>query len=198
MKRIYQAAAALAVSTSLAFAVPAIANAAEWELDSSHSQIVFSYDHLGYSTTFGMFSGFEGTINFDPAKPEEASVSVEIPTESLITGWPARDQHFLTADFFDKDAAPLITFTSTSIEVTGENTANITGDLTMNNVTKPVVLETTFNGAREHPMQKKPWAGFNATATIKRSDWDMGQFAPFVSDEVGIQISIEASAAETS
>ncbi|MGB7432890.1 MAG: YceI family protein [Ahrensia sp.] len=185
-------AAALALTTGMAGALSAPAQAAEWVLDSSHSQIVFSYNHLGYSTTYGMFSGFTGEINFDPAKPEEASVSVEIPTESLITGWPARDQHFLTADFFDKDAAPAITFTSTNIEVTGENTANITGDLTLNNVTKPVVLATTFNKADEHPMAKKPWAGFDATTTIVRSEFDMGQFAPFVSDEVNLNISIEA------
>lgn len=195
-KRITSALAA----SSLLFAggFTTASNATKWKLDASHSQIIFSYNHLGYSTTYGMFSGFDGTINFDPENPTAASVNVEIPTESLITGWPQRDTHFLTADFFDKDAAPAITFTSTEIEVTGDNTANITGDLTMNNVTKPVVLETTFNGASEHPMQNKPWAGFDAKTTILRSDWDMGQFAPFVSDEVEIRISIEAEAAASS
>ncbi|MDZ7824227.1 MAG: YceI family protein [Ahrensia sp.] len=190
MKRFTSISATAALAATIMSATPSLA--ADWVLDSSHSQIVFSYNHLGFSTTYGMFSGFTGKISFDPAKPADASVSVEIPTASLITGWPARDQHFLTADFFDKDAAPAITFTSTSIEVTGENTANITGDLTLNNVTKPVVLATTFNGSKEHPMAKKPWAGFNATTTIMRSDFDMGQFAPFVSDEVNLQISVEA------
>ena len=191
MNRISRFAAALAVTTGLSAAATA-AQAADWVLDSSHSQIVFSYNHLGYSTTYGMFSGFTGAISFDPANPEAGSGSVEIPTESLITGWPERDGHFLTADFFDKDAAPMITFTSTAIEVTGDNTANITGDLTLNNVTKPVVLATTFNGTSEHPMAKKPWAGFDATTTIVRSDFDMGMFAPFVSDEVKLMISVEA------
>lgn len=186
--------AALAVASSLVIAAPA--QSADWVLDSSHSQVVFSYNHLGYSTTYGMFSGFSGQISFDPEKPEAGSVSVEIPTESLITGWDKRSEHFLSADFFDKDAAPLITFTSTAIEVTGDNTANITGDLTLNNVTKPVVLATTFNGTKEHPMAKKPWAGFDATTTIVRSEFDMGQFAPFVSDEVKLMISVEAMPAE--
>ncbi len=189
MKRI-SSIAAMTLATAIGLSAPA--KAADWTLDSSHSQIVFSYNHLGFSTTYGMFSGFTGNISFDPSKPEEGSVSVEIPTESLITGWPKRDAHLLSGDFFDKDTAPKITFQSTSIEVTGENTANITGDLTLNNVTKPVVLATTFNGTKEHPMAKKPWAGFDASTTIVRSDFDMGQFAPFVSDEVDLVISVEA------
>lgn len=196
MNSLTKTAAGMALAASVAATSIAAANAAEWALDSSHSQVVFSYDHLGYSTTYGMFSGFGGQITFDPEKPEEASVTVEIPTESLISGWPQRDEHFLSADFFDKDAAPAITFTSTAIEVTGDNTANITGDLTMNNVTKPVVLATTFNGVREHPSAGKPWTGFSATTTVMRSEWDMGQFAPFVSDEVEIAIEIEAMPAE--
>lgn len=194
MKKFAKLAAAFAVATSVAQVTAA--QAAEWKLDPTHSQIVFSYNHLGFSTTTGMFSGFNGDISFDPENPEASSVSVEIPTESLITGWPDRDAHFLSADFFDKDAAPLITFKSTAIEVTGEKTANITGDLTLNNVTKPVVLETTFNGSQEHPMEKKPWAGFDATAQVLRSDFDMGAFTPFISDEVAINISVEAMSAE--
>ena len=186
----FAAATAIALSTMTTASL-----AAEWELDSSHSQIVFGYDHLGYSTTWGMFSGFAGTITFDPENPEQGSVNVEIPTESLITGWPQRDQHFLSADFFDAGAAPAITFTSTAIEVTGDNTANITGDLTMNNVTSSVTLETTFNGVREHPQAGTPWTGFTANTTINRSDWDMGMFAPFVSDEVQLMISVEAKPA---
>lgn len=196
MNRSMTRAAGLALAASVA-ALPAVtANAAQWTLDSSHSQVVFSYNHLGYSTTYGMFSGFTGEITFDPEKPEQGSVSVEIPTEALITGWPQRDQHFLSADFFDKDAAPAITFTSTAIEVTGENTANITGDLTMNNITRPVVLETVFNGIRPHPQANTDWTGFSATTNILRSEWDMGLAAPFVSDEVAIAIEIEAQPAE--
>lgn len=195
MNLLTKTAAIASVSAIALGAAPLAAQASEWTLDSSHSQIVFSYDHLGFSTTYGMFSGFTGQITFDPENPEAGSVRVEIPTQSLITGWPQRDQHFLSADFFDAEAAPAITFTSTDIEVTGENTANITGDLTMNNVTTPVVLATTFNGVRDHPQAQTPWTGFTATATIMRSDWDMGQFAPFVSDAVNLEISVEAQPA---
>ncbi len=165
-------------------------------LDSSHSQVVFSYSHLGFSTTYGMFSGFEGQIDYDEANPAASSVSVTIPTASLITGWDARTAHFLTADFFTADMASEITFVSTGIEVTGENTALITGDLTINDITKSVVLDAVMNQSGMHPMAQKPWLGFNATTTLTRSDFDMGKFAPFVGDEVALNISIEAMQAE--
>ena len=89
----------------------------------------------------------------------------------------------------------MVTFKSTAIEVTGEKTAKITGDLTLNDVTKSVVLDAVLNQVGEHPMAKMPWAGFSATTTLLRSDYNLGKFAPFVSDEVQVQMSIEASKA---
>ena len=80
--------------------------------------------------------------------------------------------------------------------MTGDSTANIIGDLTLNGVTKPVTLAATLNQAGDHPMEGKPWAGFDATATLLRSDFEVGAFAPFVSDEVQLQISIEAMKAD--
>jgi polyisoprenoid-binding protein YceI len=90
----------------------------------------------------------------------------------------------------------MVTFTSTGIEVTGDDTALITGDLTINGVTQSVVLDATLNKTGTHPMANKDWAGFDATTTIKRSDFEVGAFAPAVSDEVEVMISIEASKAE--
>lgn len=186
------------LAAGLAFGLASAAAAAPetYTLDPSHSQIVFSYSHLGFSTTTGMFSGFEGTIRFDAEDPAASSVEVVFPTASLITGWDERTAHFLTADFFGAEEAPEISFTSTAIEVTGEKTGKITGDLTINGITKPVVLEAEMTQMGEHPMAKAPWVGFNATTTIVRSDFDMGQFAPFVGDEVSVSISIEAMKAE--
>ena len=99
-------------------------------------------------------------------------------------------------DFFGVTEGDLVTFTSTGIEVTGENTANITGDLTMNSVTKSVVLDAKLNKVGEHPMAGKLWVGFDATTKLVRSEFDLGQFAPFVSDEVEVDISIEAQKAD--
>jgi polyisoprenoid-binding protein YceI len=90
----------------------------------------------------------------------------------------------------------MITFTSTGIEVTGDTTANITGDLTMNDLTKSVVLDATLNKAGQHPRAEKDWAGFDATATLLRSDFGLGAFAPFVGDEISVIISIEAMKAD--
>jgi polyisoprenoid-binding protein YceI len=167
-----------------------------YTFDTGHSQVVFSYQHLGFSTTSGMFSGITGTINFDQASPAASSVEVEIPLASLMTGDKARDKHFSSADFFGGEGkAPNATFKSTSIEVTGDKAARITGDFTLNGVTKSVVLDTVLNQQGQHPMENKPWIGLDATTTLKRSDYNMGMFAPAVSDEVAVKISVEASAA---
>lgn len=177
-------------------AAPAFAEAEKYTLDASHSQIVFNYNHLGFSTSYGMFSGFNGEIMFDQANPAASTVAVSFPVKTMLTGWQERFDHFMTADFFAATDEEMVTFTSTAIEVTGEKTAKITGDLTLNDVTKSVVLDATLNQVGEHPMAAKPWAGFTATTTLVRSEFNLGQFAPFVGDEVQIQISIEAMKAE--
>jgi polyisoprenoid-binding protein YceI len=187
---------ATALGAALFSASAALAEAEKYMLDASHSQIVFSYDHLGFSTTWGMFSGFEGEIMFDQANPAASSVSVSMPVKSMLTGWEGRFQHFMSKDFFDAADDEMVSFASTGIEVTGETTAKITGDLTLNGVTKPVVLDAVLNKTGDHPMANKPWAGFSATTSVLRSDFGLGMFAPYVSDEVAIQISIEVMKAE--
>ncbi|WP_047995090.1 YceI family protein [Puniceibacterium sp. IMCC21224] len=186
-------AAAIAATT---FATTVQAAPEAYVLDSSHSQIVFQYNHLGYSTGYGMFSGFAGEIQFDQEDPAASSVTVSFPVKSMLTGWQARFDHFMSPDFFAATDDEMVTFTSTAIEVTGENTALITGDLTLNEVTKPVVLDATLNQVGDHPMEGKPWAGFSATATVLRSDFNLGAFAPFISDEVQINLSVEAMKAD--
>lgn len=188
----------LASALSATLGATAAFAADRYTLDASHSQVLFSYDHLGYSTTYGMFSGFEGQIMFDQDAPENSSVSVSIPVLSMFTGWEERDGHFMSADFFGATEGDMVTFVSTSIEVTGDDTALITGDLTMNGVTKSVVLDAELNKTGTHPMANTEWAGFDATTTLLRSDFGLGAFAPVISDEVQVMISIEAQKAEPS
>lgn len=183
------AATVLALTSTSVFA-----DAQKYTLDASHSQIIFSYDHLGFSTTYGMFSGFEGEIMFDADAPANSSVTVSMPASSMFTGWERRDGHFLSPDLINAAENQIVSFTSTSIEVTGDNTANITGDLTFAGVTQPVVLATTLNKMGDHPRAQKPWIGFDATTTLKRTDFGVGMAAPFISDEVEVMISIEAEA----
>ncbi len=189
--------APFAIATLLA--APALAAPEKYTLDSSHAQIVFTYDHLGYSTGYGMFSGFAGEVMFDKAAPAASSVTVSFPVKSMLTGWEARFQHFMSPDFFDAADDESVTFTSTAVELTGEKTGRITGDLTLNGVTKAVVLEAVLNTEGAYPLppfEGKPALGFSATTTLLRSDFNLGNFAPFISDEVQVQMSFEAMALE--
>ncbi|MDF1716435.1 MAG: YceI family protein [Antarcticimicrobium sp.] len=188
--------ALLAAALSAVAATAAVAAPEKYVLDSSHSQIVFSYNHLGFSTGYGMFSGFEGEIMFDQEDPANSSVSVAMPVTSMLTGWQERFDHFMSPDFFDASDDEMVSFSSTGIEVTGETTARITGELTLNGVTKEVVLDAVLNQAGDHPMAGKPWAGFSASTTLVRSDYNLGKFAPYISDEVAVELSIEAMKAE--
>lgn len=133
---------------------------------------------------------------FDQEDPAASSVTVSMPVMSMFTGWEKREGHFMSDDFFGAEEGDMVTFTSTGIEVTGADTAKITGDLTMNDITKSVVLDAVLNKTGDHPQAGKPWAGFDATTTLLRSDFGVGAFAPFVSDEVEVMISLEAMKAE--
>ncbi len=186
----------IAAALTTLVATSATAAPEKYILDNSHSQILFSYNHLGFSTTWSMFSGFGGEIMFDADAPASSSVSVSMPLKSMYTGWEKRFEHFMSPDFFDAKDDSMISFTSTGIEVTGEKTALITGDLVINGVSKPVVLDAVLNQAGEHPMAGKPWLGFTASTKILRSDFGVGKFAPYVGDELNVMISIEAMKAE--
>ncbi|MCY4300516.1 MAG: YceI family protein [Aestuariivita sp.] len=176
-------------------AVSAFASPEKYKIDASHAQVVFSYNHLGFSNTSGMFSGFEGEVMFDADNPAHSSVIVAMPVMSMFTGWEARDGHFMSDDFFGAKEGDMITFSSTKIEVLDDKTAHIIGDLSMNGVTRPVVLTTKLNKSAPYPFGPKAGTstlGFDATTTLLRSDFNLGAFAPAVSDEVDVRISIEA------
>lgn len=188
--------AVLATALAALTATGALAAPEKYVLDPSHSQVMFSYDHLGFSTTYNLFAGFDGEIMFDQDEPTNSSVTVSIPVMSLFTGWEKRFEHIMSDDFFGAAEGDMITFTSTGIEVTGDDTAIITGDLTINGETKSVDLDAKLNKSGDHPMAGKPWAGFDATTTISRSDYGLGKFAPNISDQLDVHISVEATKAE--
>lgn len=192
MNRLATLAAVAALASS-----PALAAPQTYTIDQSHAQIIFSYDHIGFSTGFGMFSGFVGDVVFDAEDPAASTVSVTFPVRSMLTGWEARFEHFMSADFFEAAEDEAVSFTSTAVEVTGETTGKITGDLTLNGVTRSVVLDAVLNKSEPYPFppfEGKPAVGFTANTTVLRSDFGLGAFAPFISDEVQVQISFEAMA----
>ena len=175
----------------LALATPALASPS-YVIDPTHTQVEFTYSHFGFSNITGRFDTVESEFHFDPARPTDARVKVTIPVASLSTGVEKLDQHLLGADFFDAQAFPTATFESTGVTAAGEGKLAVAGDLTIHGVTRPVVLDVTINKLGEHPMRKVPAAGFDARVEIKRSEFGIGNYAPAVSDEVTLEITVEA------
>ncbi len=193
MIRLASSALALTLLTGVAVAEPVA-----YDFDKSHANLAFSYNHLGYSTTEGRFGEWEGTLLIDQETPANSSIEFVIDVASLDTFWGERDKHFLSADFFNVEQFPKATFTSTSVEKTGENTLKVTGDLTIKDITKPAVLDVTVTTIGEHPMAKKPAAGFAVTTTIKRSDYGMDLYVPYVGDDVTVTFHAESLVADAS
>lgn len=175
--------------------LPALA-ADIYRIDPTHTQVEFTYSHFGFSNITGRFDKVESQFAFDAADPTRSSVRVTIPMDSISTGVEKLDAHLLSADFFDAGKYPTATFNSTGVTVAGEGKLAVAGDLTIHGVTKPVVMDVTINKVGEHPMSKKPAAGFDASFDIKRSEFGVGGYAPAVSDDVRIEITVEAQKAE--
>ena len=179
-------------ASALALFASASAFAADvYKIEPNHSSVTFQYTHFGFSHPTGKFMNAVGQVNLDKADPSKSSVEVSFDIAGVNPGVPALDAHLKTADFFDAAKFPTATFKSTKVEVTGKDTAKVTGDLTIHGVTKPVTLDVKLNKLDMHPMMKKEDAGFTATATIKRSDFGMGAYVPAVSDQIDLYIEAE-------
>src|SRR5690242_2910729 len=165
-----------------------------YKLDPTHTMVLFSWNHFGFSNPTANLGISAGTLVYDEASPAKSSVEVTMPLANLDTHVSALDEHLKKPDFFDAAKYPVVTFKSTRVGPLGGNKFRVTGDLTVHGVTKPVVLDATLNKAGMQPMLKVPAIGFDATATIKRSDFGMGAYVPNVSDEVQIRITTEAEA----
>lgn len=187
------AGAALAAGLA-AFSPSAHAAPVPYEFDKVHTQIIFSVNHLSFSHSTGRFQNFDGAFKYDDKDVTNSSVEVQINADSLFMGSEAWDTHVKSTDFLNVEKFPLITFKSTKIEKTGDTTANITGDLTILGVTKPVVLAAVLNKAGKHPMSGKDHIGVSATTRIKRSDFGVNYGIPNVGDDVDIRIEVEGSA----
>lgn len=187
------AASALALSL---LAAPALAEPVEYVFDKSHANLSFSYNHLGYSTTDGRFGDWDGKLLIDQKTPANSSIQFTINIDSLDTFWAERDTHLKSADFFDAAKFPQATFTSTKVEQTGETQLEVSGDLTLKDITKPVTLTVDVLALGDHPMAKKPAAGFAATTVLKRSDFGMDMFVPYVGDEITVTFHAETLKAD--
>jgi polyisoprenoid-binding protein YceI len=183
--------AALALATLAAGS--ALAAPLTYTVDSSHTYPRFSYSHLGYSTQLSSFGKTTGSVVLD-AQAKTGSVEIVIDTTTVNTGSVDFNGHIQGEDFLDTAKFPKATFKSTKVVFEGDKPASIEGQLTIKGVTKPVTLTVTSFQAANHPMMKVPALGANAFVTIKRSEFNAGKYAPFVGDDVRIDIAIEAQA----
>lgn len=181
--------AALAIAATLSTA--AFAAPETYTIEGTHTFPRFEYSHFGYSTQLSRFDKTTGTITLDKAA-KTGSVDVTIDTTSVNTGYPLFNQHIQGEDFFDTATYPTITYKSTKVNFDGDKPTSVEGNLTVKGVTKPVTLTVTSFHCMPHPMLKKDACGANATATIKRSEFNAGKYAPYVGDEVKLTIAVEA------
>lgn len=168
------------------------AMAADYAIDKQgqHAFVNFKISHLGYSWLYGTFKDFDGSFSFDAAKPQDSKVNVTLNTTSVDTNHAERDKHLRSDDFLNVGEHPTATFASTAVTSTGEGTADITGNLTLNGVTKPVVIAAKFIGEG-----KDPWggyrAGFEGSTLLKLKDFDIQKDLGPASQDVELIISVE-------
>jgi polyisoprenoid-binding protein YceI len=162
-----------------------------YALDKTHGYITFSYNHLGFSTPQVGFRSFDVALELDSANIENSEVTVTIDATSLDSRVEVFNGHLNGENFFDTANYPEITFVSTGLESTGENTFDLTGDLTLKGTTLPVTLHATLQKADLHPMRKVPTIGVTAHTTVSRTAFGMARGVPAISDEVEIFISVE-------
>ena len=159
--------------------------AGTYAIEPRHTQIRFTVMHFGFTPFSGFFSGASGSLTIDPAKPNAASVSIEVPTNTALVTVPKLTDELRSPMFFDPDKYPTMKFVSSKVVVNGKR-ATISGQLTMHGQTHPLTLEASFVGAG--PSRGKQAVGFTATGTLKRSDYGITAVLPLVSDEVEIDI----------
>ena len=188
--------ALLAVAMAAAVVSPAFAEGVSYRIDPNHTVVLATWNHFGYSHPSANFGGATGTIVYDADAPEKSSVEVVLPMSGLDTFVPKLDEHLKTADFFDAEKFPQATFRSTGVKALGDGRLEVTGTLDLHGVQKPVVLEATLNKAAPHPMGKVRAIGFDATATLKRSDFGISMYVPMVGDEIALRITTEAAEAK--
>lgn len=166
--------------------------AGTYEIFSDETLVRYTVNHLGVNDYWGTFAGTTGTMTLDPKNIAAAKLDVSIPVFQLETTNRDLDAELYSSIFFDYIKFRTIHFVSTEVKRTGPNTALVTGDLTMRDVTKPVTLSVTFHGATLSPFGgEELFVGFDATGSVKRSDFGLGKWVPIVSDETRIFISAE-------
>ena len=187
--------ASLITTAMAAASFSAAAAGVTYKLDPDHTNVIARWSHFGFSHPSANFGQASGTLVYDEAAPGKSSVEVTLPLSGLDTFVPALDAHLKTAEFFDAAKFPAATFKSSKVHEVAKGKFKVDGMLTIKGVTKPVTLDVTLNNVGVHPMSKQQSIGFDATATIKRSEFGMGLYVPAVSDDISLRITTEGSVA---
>jgi polyisoprenoid-binding protein YceI len=166
------------------------AAAETYTLDPAHTQVAFSIERFGFNHVLGRFDAIAGDVSLDQANPEQSSVNVTIQTASISAGDATRNEHLRGERWLNATAFPTMTFRSTGVRRTGEDTAEVTGDLTIKGVTRPVTLTVRLNRIGVQPSNGRQSAGFSATTTVSRAAFGITTAQPLIGDE--IRITIEA------
>jgi polyisoprenoid-binding protein YceI len=186
IRRLIVAAAALLAAAPL--------YAITYTFEPEHTQGVVRWNHLGFANPTAQFNNVQGTLEFDQADPTRSSVMVTIPLTSMSTGVAGLNENFQSSYFFDYAKFPAATFKSSKVEKgSTPDTLKVVGELSLHGITKPVALDVTINKVGTNPRNQVPTVGFEAMATLKRSDFGLGRFIPQVSDEVQVHITAEAA-----
>lgn len=166
-----------------------------WTNDPAHSRLGFIVKHLNVSEIDGRFADFTINVTTTKADYSDAQIELTAKTTSIDTDVEARDTHLRSADFFDTEQYPTLTFKSSSFKKTGENQGKLFGNLTMRGITKPVALNVTYNGSVINPMNNNETVGFKITGVLKRSDFGIGSNFPevIISDDIQIIANVEFS-----
>ncbi|HOW75155.1 MAG TPA: YceI family protein [Candidatus Competibacteraceae bacterium] len=192
MKKLTSLSAALVLAAAtVATTAPALAAPETYVIEGTHTFPRFSYNHLGYSTQLNRFNKTTGKIILDK-EAKTGEVDIVIDTRSVDTGYAAFDEHIQGEDFLDTAKYPTATFKSNRVVFEGDRPVAVHGNLTLKGVTQPVTLTVTSFQAMPHPMLKKDTIGANAHTVIKRSEFNADKYVPHVSDEVRIDIAVEA------
>jgi len=176
--------------STLAFAGATAAQTDSFKIDPAHSAIIFEISHFGVGHIYGRFDTFSGTFSVDPNDPSKDVVNVEIKTDSVDTNASKRDTDIKGPDFFNASQFPTATFKSTSIKKIDDKTLEVTGDFTLRGVTKPLTLNVQAIGSGPGPKGEFR-SGWEATTTLKRSDFEVKALVPAVSDEVSLRLAVE-------
>jgi len=168
---------------------PAAVTPGAYVVEPAHTRVQFAVSHIGFTHYFGDFTGAKGALVLDPKDVAASKVDITLPVASVSTTNATLDGELKSAAWFDAATYPTIRFVSTKVVRTAPDKATITGELTLHGVTRPVELAATFNGSGVNPLDKNYTVGFDATATLKRSDFGVKTYLPMIGDETSVRIS---------